>query len=114
MRLGEEVLEQLRQINERLSARSDLVLTRRQAADQLKISVRQLQRLAAGGRIALHPNGVARAELERYASTLKLNEFDENGVRRFVQPVLTHPQAMRANKAEAERTRAALKIRRPR
>jgi hypothetical protein len=81
------------------------VLTRKQAADQLKISVRQLQRLAAGGRIALHPNGVARAELERYAP---------HWCSTAPPKLLTHPQAMRANKAEAERTRAALKIRRPR
>jgi hypothetical protein len=109
--LDEQAIDQLRQINERLAklldrADAGLVLTRKQAADQLKISVRQLQRLAAGGRIALHPNGVARAELERYAATLVLDGPTPK--------LLTHPQAMRANKAEAERTRAALKIRRPR
>lgn len=92
------MLEQLRQINERLAAQVDLVLTRKQAAEQLKISVRQLQRLAAAGRIALHSNGVARSELERYAASLVL---DAPAPR-----LLTHPQAMRANKLEAERARA--------
>jgi hypothetical protein len=107
----ELAVDQLRQINERLGrlldrAETDLVLTREQAAEQLKVSVRQLQRLAAAGKLVLTRAGVARAELERYAATLVLDTP--------APKLLTHPQAMRANKAEAERTRAALKMRGPR
>jgi excisionase family DNA binding protein len=47
----------------------EVILTREQAAKQLKVSGRQLQRLIRAGRIMAHPSGVARAELERYART---------------------------------------------
>lgn len=69
-----KILAELRRINARLdelgaSAGPDVILTRDQAAQQLKVSVRQLQRLVRAGRIMAHPSGISRAELERYAKT---------------------------------------------
>lgn len=66
------VLEKLKHLDERLEALGsgpDVILTRDEAARQLKVSVRQLQRLVRAGRLMAHPSGIARAELERYAKT---------------------------------------------
>ena len=56
---------------ERLDAQAgaDVILTREDAAQQLKVSPRQLQRLVRAGRLMAHPSGIARVELERYAKT---------------------------------------------
>ena len=103
-----EILAELKRINERLDSMgvaADLVLTRDDAARQLKMSVRQLQRLIAAGRLLALPSGIARVELERYART----------------PQTPLPKAMtkgvfeRTSSEEAERGRALLKaMRRPR
>jgi hypothetical protein len=67
------ILAELRRISSRLDALSvptpDLVLTRDEAARQLKMSTRQLRKLVAAGRLASLPSGIARAELERYSRT---------------------------------------------
>jgi excisionase family DNA binding protein len=69
-----EVLAELRLIRADIAAlreerEADVILTRDEAARQLKVSVRQLQRLVRAGRLMAHPSGIARAELERYAKT---------------------------------------------
>lgn len=82
----------------------DLVLTREQAAAQLKVSVRQLRRLVAAGRIAALPSGIARAELERYAKTSTL----------ALPKAMTRPMAERTAQNEADRLTEMLKTRRKR
>lgn len=105
-----EVLAELKRINARIDAISstpvtpDVVLTRAEAAKQLKVSVRQLQRLVAGGRIAALPSGIARVELERYAKAP-------------VVPLprsVTRPMRERSAKEEADRGRAMLQLARKR
>lgn len=69
------ILAELRALNAKVDkiaerpAEPDVILTREQAAQQLKVSLRQLQRLVRAGRIMAHPSGIASAELERYAKT---------------------------------------------
>jgi hypothetical protein len=82
----------------------DVVLTRAEAARQLKISVRQLQRLVAAGRIVPLPSGIARAELERYAKTPQTP----------LPKVVTKPMRERTASDEAARLDALLKTRRAR
>ncbi len=69
----EAILAAIQRLNEKFDAlaapAADVILTRDEAARQLKVSVRQLQRLIRAGRIMAHPSGIARAELERYART---------------------------------------------
>lgn len=60
---------EVRRLAERESAQTDLIVTRDEAARQLKMSVRQLQRLVQAGRISVQPSGFARAELERFVRT---------------------------------------------
>lgn len=72
--MSAEILAELRRINARLDSilapvAPDAVLTREEAAKQLKVSVRQLRRLVAAGHIAALPSGIARAEIQRYATT---------------------------------------------
>lgn len=81
----DDIARELRAINERLAALGaaggpDVILTREQAARQIKVSVRQLQRLIRAGRIMAHPSGIARAELERYARTPQ-TRLSESAVR---------------------------------
>jgi small-conductance mechanosensitive channel len=103
-----EILAELRRINARLDAittSADLIVTREVAAKQLKVSVRQLQRLIAAGRLASLPSGIARAELERYARTPPTP----------LPKMLNKAQRERTASEEAERGRALLKaLRRPR
>jgi excisionase family DNA binding protein len=104
------ILDELRVLREKVDriaantdAATEVILTRDEAAKQLKVSVRQLQRLVRAGRIMAHPSGIARAELERYAKT--------------PQTKLTAAQtAMRRSsvKEEAADLREMLKLRRKR
>lgn len=61
--------EEIARLADRPAPGPDVILTRDEAARQLKVSVRQLQRLVRAGRLLAHPSGIARAELERYAKT---------------------------------------------
>jgi hypothetical protein len=54
-----------------LGAAPVLVYTKVEAAKALRISVAQLYRLIAAGRLAAIPEGIAREELERYVRTPK-------------------------------------------
>jgi excisionase family DNA binding protein len=65
----EALREEIARLAERPAPLPDVILTREEAARQLKVSVRQLQRLVRAGRLLAHPSGIARAELERYAKT---------------------------------------------
>lgn len=72
--MSDEALELLRHLSERMdelvAAREpSLVLTRAEAAKALRVSISQLYRLIAAGRIAALPSGIARAELDRYMRT---------------------------------------------
>lgn len=49
------------------TATPTLVLTRKDAARELRVSLAQLYRLIAAGRLVALPSGIARTELERYA-----------------------------------------------
>lgn len=97
------ILAELRQMNarlERIEQRDTaVVLTRAEAARQLKVSVRQLQRLVAAGRLAALPSGIARAELERYAKVPHTP----------LPKAMTRPMRERTAQSEAERGRALLK-----
>src|SRR5262249_34251351 len=75
----------------------DVVLKRDEAARQLKMSLRQLQRLIAVGRIAALPSGIARAEIERYARTpqMPLTKVATGAVRQFA----AQREALRAREA---------------
>lgn len=46
-----------------------LVYTRKEAARALRVSLSQLYRLIAAGRLEALPSGIARAELERFTRT---------------------------------------------
>lgn len=102
----EDIAIELRRMNERLESigvapAGDVILTRDEAARQLKVSVRQLQRLVRAGRLMAHPSGIARAELERYAKT--------------PQTKLSNTTPRRSAVAEeAEQLRALLRLRRKR
>jgi excisionase family DNA binding protein len=86
-------------------APSEIVLTRDEAAKQLKVSVRQLQRLIAAGRLLALPSGIARAELERYSRTPQT----------ALLKAMSRGVFERTSSEEAERGRALLKtLRRPR
>lgn len=75
-----------------------LVLTRAEAAKELKVSVRQLQRLVRAGRLMAHPSGIARTELERYAKTPQTKVTEAMTRKRHLSP-----------KEEAERGREMLR-----
>jgi excisionase family DNA binding protein len=64
----EEQIAEIRAGIARLEAMREpsLVLTRKEAAAALRVSVSQLYRLIAAGRLTALPSGIARAELERY------------------------------------------------
>jgi len=103
-----EILAELRALREdiaslRDSPGPDVILTRDQAAKQLKVSVRQLQRLIRAGRIMAHPSGIARAELERYAKTPQTK-----------LTAATRVQRRSSINDEAAQLRAELKLRRKR
>ena len=97
------ILAELKRLNAKVdviaATRVDVVLTRADAARELKVSVRQLQRLVAAGRLAALPSGIARAELERYA---KLPHTP-------LPKAMTRPMRERTAQTEAERGRALLK-----
>lgn len=85
-----EVLKELRRINERLDELAakpaePIIYTRREAARELRISMAQLYRLIAAGRLTALPSGIAREELLRYARTpqTKLRSNATRGKREF-------------------------------
>jgi hypothetical protein len=98
-----KLITAIERINARLdviaAVRTDVVLTRMEAAAQLKVSVRQLQRLVAAGRLAALPSGIARAELERYAKTPQ----------HPLPKAMTRPIRERTAREEADRGRALLR-----
>lgn len=66
------ILAALRALNAKIDAlgkrqAEPIVYTRREAAAELKISVSQLYRLLAAGRLTALPSGITREELLRYA-----------------------------------------------
>lgn len=84
------------------AARDEVILTRAQAAKALKVSVRQLQRLVAAGRLLPHPSGIARAELERYAKTPQTP----------LPKVVTRATHLRTADEEADRLEQMISLRR--
>lgn len=101
----ERLVRALERALERLEApEGDVILTRDQAAKQLKVSTRQLQRLVSAGRILAHPSGIARVELERYAKTPQAK----------LPQLVSRPMRERAAKDEADRLEALLSTRRKR
>lgn len=108
MNATEQILRELRELRASLAALGgvgpDVVLTRVEAARALKVSVRQLQRLVASGRLVALPSGVARAELERYAKTPQVP----------LPKTMTRPMRERTASDEADRLNDLLKSRRSR
>jgi hypothetical protein len=78
--------------------RETLVYTKAEAAKALRISVAQLYRLIAAGRLTAIPEGIARAELERYVRTPKPR-----------MSAATRGRSVRPASVEAQRLEAMLK-----
>lgn len=110
MNATDQILRELRALKDHVAAITttpvvpDIVLTRAEAARQLKVSVRQLQRLVASGRVVALPSGIARAELERYAKTPQVP----------LPKTMTRPMRERSASDEADRLNELLKARRVR
>jgi len=105
-----EVLAELRRINERLDALSTkaaepLVYTRAEAAKALRISISQLYRLIASGKLWAQPSGITREALHEYLRRPQSK----------LKPAMSRGKASRTATEEAQRLRDMLKTqRRPR
>lgn len=96
------LLKELRRMTAQLAALTKpepLVYTRKEAAAALRVSLAQLYRLIAAGRLVTLPSGIARDELARYVRTPQTK----------LTGTMSHGKAQRTATEEAQRGRDMLK-----